>query len=116
MAIRRLTVGPTLPWPDPNHHDAPPGKQLFQNLTVAVFPRRSFEPPVGEPKFDLLVADPNVAGRVVVIMVLGQRGRRVAEIDEAVRDVGVEIPLQPGEGRSIGRRNGAEGNCAGSID
>src|SRR4029077_2515912 len=54
--------------------------------------------------------DSNIAWRILVIMVLGQFGRWVTEVDEAVRDVGVEILLQRSERRSVGHRNRSAGD------
>ncbi|MGO9421695.1 tetratricopeptide repeat protein [Roseiarcus sp.] len=52
--------------------------------------------------------DSDIAGRIVVIVVLGQFGRWVADVDETIRNLSVEILLQPSKRRSVGRHNRAE--------
>jgi hypothetical protein len=51
---------------------------------------------------------------MVVVMVRGQFGLKVAEVDEAVREVGVEILFQLGERRCIERPRRAVANSHGT--
>ena len=68
-------------------------------MTVAFSTRDLFELHAGEPNLDCPVMDADIASRIVVIVVLGQFGRRVAEVDEADRDFVLQIVVQFGEGR-----------------
>ena len=86
----------------PNLHHSAPDEQPFQSSTFALAASDLLEPRVGQPNLDRPVMDSDVTGRVVVIVVLGQRGRGIAEVDKTIRNLGFEILRQPCERQSVG--------------
>jgi hypothetical protein len=89
----------------PDLHGAGRDEGPLHSSTVALSTRDLFELHVGEPDLDCPVVDSDIAGRIVVIVVCGQFGRGVAEVDETIRNLSDEILLQPGERRSDWCRN-----------
>jgi hypothetical protein len=105
-ATRRLTTQPAAPFPCPKPSNAPSRPTSSSEPAPRAARARSLRTGRGKTTTRSSFCAYRCSPARSRDQVLRQHGRRVAEVDEAVRDVVLRVLIHPGQGRHGGRDNG----------